>query len=219
MERTERRKRLRLPRLSRGWRIVRNVGATLVILSLAWAQLFFPVGDLERNFRRMERVNLLVPSEVVFQSDGPRPTMVGLRDGWALVARNFGDALGDWNVCRYPMEEGVTILPLGGIRRYEGGSITSGQGFLAFGLPEEAGMIHGVLDLSRDSWEGPPLPAGSFRSRGRGCSFSGGRRTCRRQAGPSRSWGAAIGASPAPCGCTALGWTCWRWRRSRSARR
>ena len=70
MELTERRKRLRLPRLSRGWRIVRNVGATLVILSLAWAQLFFPVGDLERNFRRMERVNLLVPREVVFQSAG-----------------------------------------------------------------------------------------------------------------------------------------------------
>ena len=166
MELTERRKRLRLPRLSRGWRIVRNVGATLVILSLAWAQLFFPVGDLERNFRRMERVNLLVPSEVVFQSDGPRPTMVGLRDGWALVARNFGDALGDWNVCRYPMEEGVTILPLGEIRRYEGGSITSGQGFLVFGLPEEAGMIHGVLDLSRDSWEGTVFARGELQESG-----------------------------------------------------
>ena len=50
MELTERRKRLRLPRLSRGWRIVRNVGATLVILSLAWAQLFFPRGGFGAEF-------------------------------------------------------------------------------------------------------------------------------------------------------------------------
>lgn len=218
MERTERRKRLRLPRLSRGWRIVRNVGATLVILSLAWAQLFFPVGDLERNFRRMERVNLLVPSEVVFQSDGRDRPWWGSGTAGPWWRGTLGTLWGVGTSAAIPWRKGDDT-PLGGIRRYEGGSITSGQGFLAFGLPEEAGMIHGVLDLSGTVGRGPPLPAGSFRSRGRGCSFSGGRRTCRRQAGPSRSWGAAIGASPAPCGCTALGWTCWRWRRSRSARR
>lgn len=166
MERTETRKRLCLPRLSRGWRIVRNAGAALVVLSLAWAQIFFPLGDVEQNFRRMERVNLLAPSEIVFQSDGPRPTLVGLRDGWALVARIYGDALGDWSVCRYPMEEGVTMLPLGEIRRYEGGSITSGQGLLAFGLPEEAGMIHGVLHLSWDGWEGTAFARGELQESG-----------------------------------------------------
>lgn len=158
--------RLRLPRLSRGWRIVRNIGAALVVLSLAWAQLLFPLGDAERNFRRMERVNLLVPSEVVFQSDGPRPALVGLRDGWALVGRHLGGTLGDWNVCRYPMEEGVTVLPLGEILRYGGGTITSGQGLLAFGLPEEAGMIHGVLDLSREGWEGTAFVRGELQESG-----------------------------------------------------
>ena len=146
MGRTETRKRLRLPRLSRGWRIVRNIGAALVVLSLAWAQLLFPLGDAEQNFRRMERVNLLAPSEVVLNEPGVPHMVVGVRDGWAVVGRMHGTQYGWWNYCRYPIEEGITVIPLGEIwRNFSDGTRLM---LLAAGIPAEAQQVWMELPLS-----------------------------------------------------------------------
>ena len=63
--------KLRLPRLSRRWKIIRNLALTLVCLYALWAWAGYPLPTAEMEFRRLERQSLMPPSQVqgVFRLD------------------------------------------------------------------------------------------------------------------------------------------------------
>lgn len=54
------------PRLSRGWRVVRNLAVTAVALAAIWSMAGCPLPSAELEFRRMERRCMLPESELVF---------------------------------------------------------------------------------------------------------------------------------------------------------
>lgn len=56
----------RRPRLSRGWRIVRNLAVTAAALFVIWSMAGCPLPSAELEFRRLERRCMLPESELVF---------------------------------------------------------------------------------------------------------------------------------------------------------
>lgn len=128
-------RKIKLPRLSRGWKIVRNLAVTLVCLYGLWAWADYPLPTAELEFRRMERTHLLPHSEIVF-SNGAR-SQAGRRvsksdrsvfalDGTELYLRGrfFADAREEWAVLacldhsyngfirEVPLDPGPTLVPL-----------------------------------------------------------------------------------------------------------
>ncbi len=61
-------KRRFLPKLGRGGKIVRNLVLAAALALVIWAQYGCPLPTLELEFRRMERKNLLPPSEIVLRT-------------------------------------------------------------------------------------------------------------------------------------------------------
>ena len=61
-------KRRFLPKLGRGGKIVRNLMLAAGLALAIWAQYGCPLPTLELEFRRMERKNLLPPSEIVLST-------------------------------------------------------------------------------------------------------------------------------------------------------
>lgn len=61
-------KRRFLPKLGRGGKIVRNLVLAAALALVIWAQYGCPLPTLELEFRRMERKNLLPPSEIVLHT-------------------------------------------------------------------------------------------------------------------------------------------------------
>ena len=63
-------KKWKLPRLSRGGKVLRNLGAALLLAVLAWGFTEFRLPDPYLDFRRAERANWVGPSEIqgVFQT-------------------------------------------------------------------------------------------------------------------------------------------------------
>ena len=90
-----------LPRRGRRGKILRNLLATLLLLTLIWGQFLCPLFWPEWEFRRAERRLLLPPSEVVLHLDSPggriyregqsRPILrrdhqfIGVGDGYAIT--------------------------------------------------------------------------------------------------------------------------------------
>ena len=70
-------KNLRLPRLTRGKKAVRNLLAAALLVVFAWGCMYFPIGDPYRSFRRAEREELVGPSQ--YQGDFHTTW-----DGWAV---------------------------------------------------------------------------------------------------------------------------------------
>ena len=54
------------PRLSRGWRIVRNLAVTAAALFVIWSVAGCPLPSAELEFRRLERQSMLPESRLVF---------------------------------------------------------------------------------------------------------------------------------------------------------
>lgn len=61
-------KRQFLPKLGRGGKIVRNLVLTAGLALVIWAQYGSPLPTIDMEFRRMERKNLLPPSEIVLHT-------------------------------------------------------------------------------------------------------------------------------------------------------
>ena len=63
-------KKLRLHPLSRGWKVIRNLALTAVLLIFVWGLTDFYINDPYLSFRRAERANWVGPSDIqaVFRS-------------------------------------------------------------------------------------------------------------------------------------------------------
>ena len=57
-------RRIHLPSLSRGWKVVRNLLLTAVILVLFWGKLEYPMPSRELAFRRAEQAAWMGPSQL-----------------------------------------------------------------------------------------------------------------------------------------------------------
>lgn len=121
-------------RLSRGWRITRNLVLTLACLYVLWARAGYPLSTAEMEFRRLERTHLMPPSEIVF-SNGERSreglrvsrqdgsvfaldgTELYLRGRWMAGVRGDRAAVAclseNWQYIRsFPLGAGPTLVPL-----------------------------------------------------------------------------------------------------------
>lgn len=58
----------RQPKLSRGWKLVRNLALAAVGGYLIWSFWGYPLPTAEMTFRRLERQHLLSPSQLVFST-------------------------------------------------------------------------------------------------------------------------------------------------------
>lgn len=155
--------------LSRGKKLALN----LVIIALAgvwlWGLAGYPLPTAELEFRRLERASLEERSELVFLSRGSdqrfrvdentwvyldRPGAVGVLEDRALVgvATRVRVPIQMDSLRRYPLEEGVGLVPLTGCTLRQqtyvgtGGSrVFDGHALLLINLPHEA--VEGTLAL------------------------------------------------------------------------
>lgn len=126
------------PRLSRGWKIVRNLAVTLICLSVLWAWAGYPLPTAEMEFRRLERQNLLPPSEIqgVFRRENEW-VVVGLREDSVLFSE-------DRSLDRWPRSgTGTALVPIG--RR-----VWKELAVIAVDVPQ--GTASARLDMSLDCW-------------------------------------------------------------------
>ena len=116
----------RLPRLSRGKRVVVNLAVVVLVLLWLWGMAGYHLPGRELEFRRLERTNLTGPSEIVFSVS--RKEGVQAREGTAfrfgrtMVVGVDGDrALVGWpsressvfdTLKSVPLEDGPTLIPL-----------------------------------------------------------------------------------------------------------
>lgn len=129
------------PRLSRGWRTVRNLAVTLICLYVLWAWAGYPLPTAELEFRRLERQSLLPPSELqgVFRLEN-QWVVVGLREDSVLFLE--GGALDRWP----RSEEGAALVPIG--RR-----VQKELAVMAVDIPQ--GTVSARLDMALDCWYYP----------------------------------------------------------------
>lgn len=81
----------KLPRLSRGWRTVRNLAVVLACLYALWAWADYPLPTAELEFRRLERTHLIPRSEIVFSNGAGNGDTLWLSrngsfSGWSVFA-------------------------------------------------------------------------------------------------------------------------------------
>lgn len=138
------------PRLSRGWRTVRNLAAVLICLCVLWARAGYPLPTAELEFRRLERQNLLPPSELqgVFRREN-QWVVVGLREDGVLFSE-------DRALDRWPRSgAGAALVPIG---RW----VWTELDVMAVDVPQ--GTASARLDMALDCW---------YYLRGDGWSASG----------------------------------------------
>lgn len=107
-------RRRRLPRLSRGGKIVRNLAAALGLLVLLWGMNGFPIYGPRLEFRRGERENWIGRSEILgtFTWDGCRWT-VGVQGDQVLLRRTRGGRGASFAVWPRNPEGAVLVPPMG----------------------------------------------------------------------------------------------------------
>lgn len=132
------------PRLSRGWKIVRNLAVTLICLSVLWAWAGYPLPTAELEFRRLERQNLFPPSELqgvfrgIYQN---RWTGYGVLEDWVVVGHESYGQLECW-----PREEsGPTLFPAAEF-------FPSPVELLFAAADVPVGTASARLDMSLDCW-------------------------------------------------------------------
>ncbi|MGO5021811.1 hypothetical protein ACTQ4E_01795 [Lawsonibacter sp. LCP25S3_G6] len=137
----------RRPKLSRGWKLVRNLALGAVGGYLLWSFWGYPLPTAEMTFRRLERQHLLSPSELVFSTPeygqgtdaaSKRDRMVEALDGTKLYLED----------CWFAglTEESVVIASV------ERGLLLAGDGQLR-GYARDGGPL--LLPLSQSEWEIP----------------------------------------------------------------
>lgn len=122
------------PRLSRGWRVVRNLVLTLACLYALWARAGYPLPTAELEFRRLERTHLMPRSEIIFSGGGRSReglhvsrqdrsvfaldgTELYLRGRWMAGVRGERASVAclseNWQYIRsFPLGAGPTLVPL-----------------------------------------------------------------------------------------------------------
>lgn len=103
----------KLPRLSRGGKIVRNLALALGLLVLFWGMYGFPIYSPRLEFRRGERENLIGGSEILgtFRTQNDRRWTIGVQGDQVLLRRTYGGYGSGFQVWpRNP--EGAVLVPL-----------------------------------------------------------------------------------------------------------
>lgn len=136
-------RRIRLPRLSRGWRTVRNLAVVLVCLYVLWARAGYPLPTAELEFRRLERENLLGRSEIqgIFEGIYHHRTVFGTQGDQVLVSYYDFRTLEYWS----REESGPTLFPASEFNPYP-----NELQFAAADLPE--GTASARLEMTVDCW-------------------------------------------------------------------
>lgn len=105
----------RLPRLPRKWKLVRNVICSLLAVYFIW--VFFDCRSVTAvaAFRRMEREEMVGPSEIVYRTEiGEQVWFVGkVSDGYPVFATR-GSFFGWYDYCFYYWEKAsdITLVAL-----------------------------------------------------------------------------------------------------------
>lgn len=144
-------KKWRLPRLSRGWRTVRNLLLTLAVLIFLWGESGCPIPNARLNFRRMELANMAGPSDIrgvfldggwdrAWQTVGVREDQVVLLESWNWT--ESGSIMSFWP--RRP--EGATLVPMPGY----GSEFEEERDIIAVDVPE--GTASARLELRVSCW-------------------------------------------------------------------
>ena len=183
-------KRLRLPRLGRRGRIVRNLLLASVAVVLVWGIQGYPIPSEELAFRRLEQRYLLPSSEIVYQSgemgvlEGENGLRLGVKGQWVVgVRENRVVSAADLNAIGgldcYPYQQSVpTPVPAYGARAIESrpGWLQSAVPVLFLDVPAEAARAELEItgDEGRYSGSGWPLGEGRWLfAANPGSSFSG----------------------------------------------
>lgn len=102
-------KKRTLPPLSRGWKTLRNLGASLLLAVFFWGLLDFCLLDPVLSFRRAERANWVGPSEIQGVFETRYDTWaVGTCQDQVLFHQNDQRAFEYWPRA----ERGVTLVPV-----------------------------------------------------------------------------------------------------------
>lgn len=115
----------KLDGISRQKKTAVNLTLCAVLLLLIWTRFGCPLPSLEMEFRRVERINLLPRSEIIFSDEGRgrsytregedrsvnmhQPTFLGIAGGRVTAA--VYDITDRWTAETYPLEEGPTPAP------------------------------------------------------------------------------------------------------------
>lgn len=134
------------PRLGRGWRTVRNLAVVLACLYALWARADYPLPTAKMEFRRLERQNLLPPSEIqgVFQGIYQnRMTVYGVLEDQVVMGHHRA---GSGYLEYWPREEtGPTLFPAAE-------HFPSPDELLIAAADVPAGTASARLDMSLDCW-------------------------------------------------------------------
>lgn len=111
-------KKLRLPRLSRRGKLIRNLSLTVLMLLWLWFAAGMPSLGREQAFQRALREDLLPPCRMLTVIGGSRENVVGAIDG-ALVNGVVTRVWGPFWTCSSgisvtPLTDGTAIVPLQG---------------------------------------------------------------------------------------------------------
>lgn len=100
-------KKWRLPRLSRGWKTVRNLTIAVLWLVLAWGIIDYPLPGPVAQFRRAERIDWVGPSDI--QYVGKNYGVVGTYMDQVVIGT------GMYNLDYWPRNsDGPTLVPKDG---------------------------------------------------------------------------------------------------------
>ena len=134
------------PRLGGGWRTVRNLVVVLVCLYGLWAWADYPLPTAKMEFRRLERQNLLPPSEIqgVFQGIYQnRMTVYGVLEDQVVMGHHRA---GFGYLEYWPREEtGPALFPAAE-------HFPSSDELLIAAADVPAGTASARLDMSLDCW-------------------------------------------------------------------
>lgn len=150
-------------KLPRGWKIVRNLAAALLLAALALLLWGWPAWMADGAYRRLETKLLLAPSQTVLTSraaDGSFTAYLSQGEDWIAVGRVTAVSYGGLPFPKaepcinhlFP-KEGLVVAALSGPG--EGGTLT----VAVWGAPEEA--VSGTLELDLIDVDGGvwPTPA------------------------------------------------------------
>lgn len=137
-------KHWKLPRLSRGWRIVRNLTLVLLLLTYLWVQSQCPIRNIRLDFRRAERNNLIGPCEIQGIFDTYRENWVTAVSGDQAIL--WGGAFREMNY--WPRQTGqITLVPVPTQSIYQ---FRGETGIVAVDVPPEARSAR--LELTVSCW-------------------------------------------------------------------
>jgi len=139
-------KRIKLPRLSRGGRILKNLLLSALCIILAWGFTDFQINDPYRSFRRAERANWVGPAQIqaVFQGRYKDVWTVGTYEDQVLFHENDFSFFEYWK----RRSEGPELIPTPDSR------IRAGEAWIvAVDVPEGTAAAELSMNIACHYWQ------------------------------------------------------------------